>query len=105
MGIMYSRAATTGDPYAEFLPIVEWEETGDSASTFDLPLMSGEVGVDRDIVLLFLPRETRETVDRDLNDFASATGSAIITGTDGQIDSSRITPAAGTGTLDRRFAP
>lgn len=99
---MYSRVVATGDPYAELLPTVEREETGDSMSVLRLPLTRGEFGVDRDSVLLLLPRETKETFDRDLSDFAKATGSAIMTGADGQIDSSSMTPA-GAGTLDRRL--
>lgn len=89
--------------------MVERVETGDIASPFCLPLtMCGEVGVDFDIGLLFLPRETRETEDRDFTGFPKEAGPTILTGADGQIDSSSTKPGcmpACKGILDRRFPP
>lgn len=89
--------------------MVERVETGDNASPFCLPLtMCGEVGVDFDIGLLFLPSETRETEDRDFTGFPREAGSTMLIGAEGQIDSSSTKPGcmpACKGILDRRLPP
>ena len=90
---MYSREIA-GLIIIEFLPIVERVETGDKASPLFLPLIiCGDVGVDFDIGLLFLPSETRETDDRDFTGLPKEAGSTMLIGADGQIDSSSIKPA------------